>query len=359
MRAVVLVGGEGTRLRPLTLDVPKQMLAVVEQRMIERVLAKLAVHGVEEAVLSLGYRPDAFATAFPEGQACGVNLVYAVDPEPLDTAGAIRFAATQAGISETFLVVNGDVLTDFDLGKLFDLHRDREAGATIHLTPVVDPSAYGVVPTAADGRVLDFVEKPAPGSAPTNLINAGAYVMEPEILDAIPAGRRVSVERETFPSLVSQGRLFGLASGDYWIDAGTPATYLRACLDLVGGVRPGAPAPGARLAAAEGPWLVGSPVLEGRVEPGSLVADAAYVAKGAKVSRSVVETGARVEEGAMVAGSVLLAGAVVAARSVVDGSIVGEGAWIGPDTTIGAGSVVGHRVKIEAGSMVQGERVPA
>ena len=147
MRAVVLVGGEGTRLRPLTLTTPKQMLPVVEQPMIERVLAQLAKHGIDEAVLSLGYRPDAFINAYPHGSAAGVRLSYAVEPEPLDTAGAIRFAADHAGIEETFIVVNGDVLTDLDVTSVIDFHRSHGAEATITLTPVEDPSSYGVVPT--------------------------------------------------------------------------------------------------------------------------------------------------------------------------------------------------------------------
>lgn len=160
MKAVVLVGGEGTRLRPLTLSTPKQMLPIVGMPMIERVLAHLASHGVDEAVLSLGYLPDAFKEAYPQGRASGVKLTYAVESEPLDTAGAVRFAATYAGLNETFVVVNGDVLTDLDLTSLVAFHRERGAEGTIALHPVADPSAFGVVPTDSDGRVTAFVEKP-------------------------------------------------------------------------------------------------------------------------------------------------------------------------------------------------------
>lgn len=160
MRAVVLVGGEGTRLRPLTLTAPKQMLPIVEEPMIERVVGHLADHGMGDAVLSLGYRPDAFIDAYPDGTIAGVRLTYAVEPSPLDTAGAIRFAAAHAGIDETFVVVNGDVLTDSDLSGLVAFHRERGAEATISLTPVEDPSAFGVVPTDDQGRVEAFIEKP-------------------------------------------------------------------------------------------------------------------------------------------------------------------------------------------------------
>ena len=166
MRAIVLVGGFGTRLRPLTLTLPKQMLPVAHTTMLERVVGGLSEAGVTEVVLSLGYRPDTFVEAYPYGSCAGVTLHYAVEPEPLDTAGAIRFAALEAGLDERFLVVNGDVLTDLDVGALWDHHERCGAEATIALTPVEDPSRFGVVPTRDDHSVIDFVEKPDPGTAP-------------------------------------------------------------------------------------------------------------------------------------------------------------------------------------------------
>ena len=199
MRAVVLVGGFGTRLRPLTLTTPKQMLPVGHRPMIERVVGHLADHGVDEAVLSLGYRPDAFIEAYPD-DLCRGALTYAVEPEPLDTAGAIRFAALDAGIDDTFVVVNGDVLTDLDIDALVRFHRASGAEGTIHLTPVEDPSVFGVVPTDDDGRVVAFIEKPPRDEAPTNRINGGTYVLEPSVLDRIAGDRRVSIEREVFPA---------------------------------------------------------------------------------------------------------------------------------------------------------------
>ena len=205
MDAVVLVGGEGTRLRPLTYEVPKQMLPVVERPMIVHVIEWLATHGVDRAVLSLGYRADAFMEAFPSQEIAGVALEYVVEPELLDTAGAIRFAASEAGVKDTFLVLNGDVLTDLDASALVAFHRTRPAQASIALTPVLDPSRFGVVPTDEDGRVTAFIEKPPLGQAPTNLINAGIYVLETSVLEQIPEAGRVSIERETFPALVSAG----------------------------------------------------------------------------------------------------------------------------------------------------------
>lgn len=357
MKAVVLVGGEGTRLRPLTYTTPKQLLPVVEVPMLERVLAQLARHGVDEAILSLGYRPDAFLAAYPRGMAVGVRLHYAVEAEPLDTAGAVRFAAESGGVEDTFLVVNGDVLTDLDVTALVEFHCRRGALATIALTAVEDPSRFGVVPTAPDGRVEAFLEKPPPGEAPTDLINAGTYVVEPEVLARIPAGRRVSIERETFPSLVSEHAVYALDDKGYWLDTGTPEAYLRANADLLQGVRGLPPAPGAALV-AEGVWALGSPIVRGTVGPASLVGDGARIEHGAEVRASVIGAGAVVEAGALVEQSVLLAGTVVAENAVVRGSVTGRGSVVGRGALVDATSVLGEGARVEPGAQVRGLRVP-
>ena len=189
--------------------------------------------GVTDVVLALGFKPEPFRDAFPDGRHGDVRVHYAVEPEPLDTAGAIAFAAREAGIDETFVVANGDIVTDLDVTRLVDAHRSARSEATIHLTPVADPSAFGVVETDPTGVVRRFVEKPAPGETESNLINAGTYVLEPSVLDLIEPGSKVSIERDTFPRLVAQGTLAALATDDYWIDAGRPSLYLRANLDLV------------------------------------------------------------------------------------------------------------------------------
>lgn len=356
MKAVVLVGGEGTRLRPLTYTTPKQLLPVVEVPMLERVLAHLARHGVDEAVLSLGYRPDAFLAAYPDGTAAGVVLHYAVEPEPLDTAGAVRFAASSAHVDETFLVVNGDVLTDLDVSGLVDFHRRHGALATIALTAVEDPSRFGVVPTTAEGRVQAFVEKPPPGEAPTDRINAGTYVLEPEVVSRIPSGRRVSIERETFPALVGEGALYALDDKGYWLDTGTPEAYLRANADMLAGRRGTPPAPTAVLV-AEGVWMLGSPAIEGRVLPASLIGDGARVAHGAEVRGSVVGAGAAVEPGALVEECVLLPGAVVHRGAVVRGSIMGRGAVVGAEAVVEPTTVLGDGASVEAGARLCDGRV--
>ena len=331
MRAVVLVGGLGTRLRPLTTDLPKQMLPILDRPMIEHVVGHLATHGIDEVVLSLGFLPGAFLDAYPDGRCAGVPLTYAVEPEPLDTAGAIRFAAEDAGIEETFLVLNGDVLTDLAVDELVLFHRASGAEATVSLTPVDDPSRYGVVPTDADGRVTGFIEKPPADEAPCNWINAGTYVLEPSVLQRIPPGRRVSVEREVFPAMADSGTLFGFRSECYWVDTGTPETYLDVQLDLMDGVR--------------GPAR-------------SSVDDAAEVHTGAVVRRSVIGPGAVVAEGARVCDSVVMAGSNIGEGAVVDGSLVGRNATVGHDAQVLGLSVVGHGAEVVAGERLDGDRRP-
>ncbi|HUR17722.1 MAG TPA: NDP-sugar synthase [Acidimicrobiales bacterium] len=357
MKAVVLVGGEGTRLRPLTFTTPKQLLPVAEMTMIERVVGHLAFHGVDDVVLSMGYRPDAFLSMFPDNRCAGVPLRYAVEPTPLDTAGAIRFAADDAGIDSTFLVVNGDVLTAMDLTALMKFHRLNRGEATISLVPAADPSRFGVVPTDADGRVTAFIEKPPADEAPTNLVNAGTYVIEPAVLRRIPTDRRVSIERETFPQLVTDGSLFALGSTSYWIDAGTPAEYLRANLDLVAGVWGASPASGAR-SVGEGAWHLGRPVVDADSTPGSLIGDAAFVGRKSEVRDSVIGAGARVED-ALVSGSVVLPGAVVHRDAEVTGSILGAGAVVGRGAVVSGLAVVGDGVRVQAGVHLDGVRMPA
>jgi mannose-1-phosphate guanylyltransferase len=280
--AIVLVGGEGTRLRPLTYDTPKSMLPVANRPFLEHQVEHLRRHGVDRIILACGHRPDAIRVHF------GTALEYVVEPQPLGTGGAIAHAARALG--ETFVVANGDVLTDLDLTALAGFHRDRGARMTLALHPVDDPSRYGVVVTAPDGAVTAFVEKPAPGTVDSVTINAGTYVVEPDVLDLIPPGRAVSVEYEVFPHLVGAG-LYARSSDGYWRDIGTPESYLSANLE--------------------------------RMPAGGLIDPTAEVDPGARVTGSVVGPGCRVEAGARVSASVLLAGAVVAGGRTVDNQVVG------------------------------------
>ena len=331
-KTIILVGGEGTRLRPLTYTRPKPMLPVVGTSILERKLAHLAQHGVTEAVLSVGYKPDAFIEAFPSGVACGVTLHYAVEPTPLDTAGAIRFAAGVAGWlleSEPIVVVNGDVLTELDLTAQLKRHGETGAEATLALTQVEDPSAFGVVPTDSNGRVLAFVEKPPRDEAPTNWINAGTYILNPSVFARIPDGRKVSIERETFPTIAAEGRLFAIHSPAYWLDAGTPQLFLQANTD----------------------WL-------DRHHGGrSSVGHGATVAADAVIVRSVIGDGCVIGSGTHLTDAVLLPGVKVGARSIVKQSIVGSDVTIGADTEISGVSVIGDGVTVEATTVLNGERV--
>jgi len=261
-------------------------------------------------------------------------------------------------VDETFLVINGDVLTDLDIGGLVAFHGRNHGEATISLTPVEDPSAFGVVPCDTEGRVTAFIEKPAPGTAPTNLINAGTYVLEATVLQRIPADRRVNIERETFPAMVADGCLFAMAAGGYWLDVGTPERYLQACFDLVSGVRGGSPVPGAVEVAAH-LWHLGCPDVAGRVIGPSLLADGATVAPGATVVGSIMSRDTSAGEGASVAGSVLLAGANIGRGAVVRDSIIGPGAAVGAGAHIAAGSVIGAGAHVDAGALLSGARQPA
>ncbi len=351
------MGGEGTRLRPLTLSTPKQMLPIVGVPMIERVLAHLGSHGVDEAVLSLGYLPGAFLRAYPAGAVAGVRVVYAVEPSPLDTAGAIRFAAEEGGIDGPFVVLNGDILTDIDVTALVAFHVEHRALATISLHPVPDPSPFGVVATDETGRVTAFIEKPPPGEAPTNLINAGIYVLEPEILERIPTGRRVSIERETFPALVEDGTLFARGDDSYWLDTGTPSAFLEAHRDLCAGSRGGVPSPGAQQCEHR-LWVTGDVELEGKVTGPGWMGPGTEVAAGARVERSCLGPGCTIEPGATVIDTVLMEGGRVAAQATVEGSIVGPGAIVGQRCHLRPISVLGEGAVVPSGTVLDGARLP-
>ena len=324
MQAIVLVGGEGTRLRPLTSDVPKPALTLVDRPFLAYMVEWLAAHGVTEVVLACGFLPDVLQEALGEGEHAGVKLTYVTEPERRGTAGAIRFAADALGddLDESFLALNGDVLTDLDLTALIAAHRERAARATIALYPVEDAAAYGLVSVDDDGAVIEFTEKtgePVPGE-----INAGAYFLERSVLDLIPPDREVSIEREVFPRLIGAG-LGALRLDGYWMDIGTPERYLQASWDILEGrvetrVQPTAPGlligAGAEVAAAA------------TVGPRAVVSADCRVAAGAEVREAVLLPGCRVGEGARVSGSVLAPGVTVEPGATVEADIVGRDATV-------------------------------
>ena len=337
MQAVVLAGGLGTRLRPLTTTIPKQLLPIAGAPMIVRVLEQLAAHGVDRAVLSMGHLPEPFAEAFPDRRIGGVDVSFAIEPEALGTAGAIRFAARTVGIDTTFLAVNGDVLTDLDISSLVSTHRASGAEGTIALSPVDDPSAYGVVVTDSSGCVSAFVEKPPPGTAPSHNINAGTYVLEPSFADRVTPGVAVSIEREVFPRMVEDRALFARVDSGYWLDAGTPAAYLQANTDVLDGVR--------------SLWY------PGELTSSTLRLADATVAPSASVARSVLGAGVAIGEGARVEGSVVLDGAQIGPDSTVADSIVGPGAIVGRGASLSANCLVAGGVRIPDGACLERERV--
>jgi len=334
MDAVLLVGGQGTRLRPLTATTPKPMLPTAGVPFLEHLLVRARDAGVDHAILSTSYRPEVFEGYFGDGSRLGMEVEYVTEVEPLGTGGGIRNVADRLRGGD-FLVFNGDVLSGLDIAGLVRAHRAANADVTLYLTEVADARAFGCVPTSADGRVTAFLEKmPEPV---TNRINAGCYVFAPHVLDRVPAGRPVSVERETFPALLDEGAyVLGHVDTSYWLDLGTPAAFVRGSCDLVLGRVPSGALPG--------------PVGESLVLPGARVSGA--VSGGTTVGREAV-----IGEGATVEGSVLFDGAVVADGARVVGSVVGRGAYVGPGTSL-TGTIVGDGARIGArNELTDGARV--
>jgi mannose-1-phosphate guanylyltransferase len=351
LEAIVLVGGQGTRLRPLTLSAPKPLLPTAGVPFLAHLLARAAAGGVTHIVLATCYKAAMFAACFGDGSAFGLDIDYVSEDVPLDTAGGIRNAAGSlcgTGPADPVVVLNCDILSGHDLGAQVDLHIKTDAAVTLHLVEVADPSRFGVVPTDATGRVTAFLEKtPDPV---TNRINAGCYVFRRDVIDQIPAGRRVSVERETFPALIEAGKLvMGYHESAYWLDVGTPQAFVRGSCDLVLGRLP-APAvpgpPGSSLV------LAGASVApDASVTGGSVVGADASVGAGATVFGSVLFSGAAIGPGAVVRDSIVGHGAVVAPGAVLDDAVIGDGAYIGLGNELARGIRVWPGVRLEPTSV--------
>lgn len=349
MKAVILAGGFGTRLRPLTLEMPKPVVPIFDRPFLCHQLDLLRrVPDVDEVVLSLNYQPDRIEADIG-GDEAGLPLRYRVEPRPLGTGGAVKFAST--GIDDTLLVLNGDVLTDIDLNAAVARHRRRRAAATVVLTPVDDPSAYGLVETDGDGNVRRFIEKPDPSEIACDTINAGIYLLEPATFDRIPDDTPWSIERQYFPSLVDRGETF-VAHVDrgYWLDIGSPASYMQAHRDLMAGrcaagpFRDGAAGAvrrGARCRVAAGAELAGP----------CFLGDGCVVEEGARVgAESVLGAGCVVGPRAVVERSVVWRDTAVEADAVVRDAILGRACRVGAGAEIGAGTVLGSRSAVAAHS---------
>lgn len=334
--AVVLVGGKGTRLRPLTLSAPKPMLPTAGLPFLNHLLSRIAAAGIEHVVLGTSYKAETFEAEFGDGSKLGLQIDYVVEETPRGTGGGIANVASKLR-NDTVMVFNGDVLSGMDLGAMLAAHQERDADVTLHLVRVSDPRAFGSVPTDADGNVLAFIEKTE--DPPTDQINAGTYIFKRRIIDLIPRDREVSVEREVFPALLSDGaKVCGYVDMSYWRDMGTPEDFVRGSADLVRGIAP-------------------SPALGGH-RGESLVHDGASVAPGALLyGGTVVGRGAEIGAGVRLDGAVIFDGARIEPGAVVERSIIGFGARIGPralirDGVVGDGADIGARCELLRGARV-------
>jgi mannose-1-phosphate guanylyltransferase len=347
MQALILAGGEGTRLRPLTTTVPKPVVPLVDRPFIAFMLDWLRRHGVEDVVLACGFLAQGVRNVLGDGSAYGVRLRYVEEPRPLGTGGALKFA--QELLDDRFLMLNGDVLTDIDLSEQMAQHDSTGAMATLALTPVEDPSAYGLVRLTNGTQVSEFVEKPAPDQIDTRNISAGAYVLERSVLDLLKADAPASIERDVFPTLVGNG-LHGYVSDRYWLDIGTPDRYLRGTFDIL----EGAVATPVQERLGQGYLCVEQNVVSrGRIIPAALVEHGCRIGDGASIgSLAVLERGVTVGPNSIVERAVVMQGAEIGANCTIRGAIIAGGVRIGDGTHIEGLSVVGEGVTIGANNVI-------
>ncbi|HZL47594.1 MAG TPA: NDP-sugar synthase [Solirubrobacteraceae bacterium] len=382
MQAVILVGGEGTRLRPLTSTVPKPVVPLVDRPFISFMLEWLKGHGIDDVIMSCGFLATSVRNVLGDGSGLGIRLRFVEEPDPRGTAGALKFAESM--LDERFLMLNGDVLTDIDLTAQIAQHERTGARATLALVPVEDPTAYGLVHLEEDHSVRDFLEKPSPdhieggaaGRRPasrapllqsyTNLISAGAYVLEREILDLVPPDCNVSIEREVWPRLIGDG-LYGSPSESYWLDIGTPERYLQGTFDIIEGnvatavqERLGSD----YLAVDEGAEVQGRVIPPAVIERGVSIAEGAHVGslvvlgqdvsigEGSTVERAVIMNGAEIGAGCTLRDCIVAAGARVGAGTrITGGAVLGEGVTVGADNVIAHGARIFPGVTLPDGAI--------
>jgi mannose-1-phosphate guanylyltransferase len=364
MQAVILVGGEGTRLRPLTSTVPKPVVPLVDRPFISFMLDWLVRHGIDDVIMSCGFLASGVRNVLGDGAGLGIRLRFVEEPDPRGTAGALKFAEPM--LDERFLMLNGDVLTDLDLSAQIAQHEQTGAKATLALVPVADPSAYGLVHLQEDRSVRDFVEKPSPDAIDTNLISAGAYVLERDVLELVPPDRSVSIEREVWPRLIGNG-LYGFPAESYWLDIGSPERYLQATFDIIEGnvATPVAERLGdGWLAIDDGATVQGRVVPPAVIERGAHVAPGAHVGSlvvlgdgvtigaGTTVERAVIMRGSEIGEGCTLRDCIVAGGCRVGARSTISGgAVLGEGVTIGADNAIACGARIFPGVTLPDGAI--------
>ena len=342
MKAILLAGGKGTRLRPLTIHTPKPIVPIFNRPFLHYQLDLLKrVPEIDEVILSLNYQPRRIEEMFGDGSDSGLSIRYVVEPAPLGTAGAVRYAGES--IRESVVVFNGDVLTQMDLAAVIELHRDRRARATIVLTPVANPSAYGLVETDSAGNIRRFLEKPNADEITCDTINAGIYVLEPETFDRIPKEVPWSIERSFFPSLIERGETFiAYVDRGYWIDIGTPEKYMQVHADIMD-ARYRMPPYADRPALA---WVApDARIEEGAVIEGPCFIDEGVVVKaGARIGPySVVGRQCHIEEHAVIDHAIVWANTRISQDAIVRRAILGRNCHVGRNALVEDGAVLGDK----------------
>jgi mannose-1-phosphate guanylyltransferase len=338
VQAVILVGGEGTRLRPLTFGTPKPMVPIMGVPFLARTLERLYEAGIRDVILPAGYMPQAITEYFGDGSRLDMKITYVIEDEPLGTAGAIK--NVEQHITGPFFMLNGDVLTSLDLGAMIAYHKEKGGLGALHLIKVEDPSAFGCVVHDKAGRISQFIEKPPKGTEPTNEINAGTYLLEPEVMKFIPPGRNVSIERETFPKILADGQsLYAFTTNDYWIDVGRPEQYLTVHRDIINGTMPLRVEPG-----TNGSVHIG----EGsRVDPSAKLGPNVVLGKNCTVGANAV-----------LRDCVLWDEVIVEEGATIEETIIASRSYIGANAKIGKGTVIGHDARIEPRTVVpEGSRI--
>ncbi len=340
MQALILAGGKGTRLRPLTVYTPKPIVPFLNQPFLLYQIEILRRAGIEEITLSLSYQPDKIELMLGDGSDHGVNLRCITEPSPMGTGGAYKFAASD--IRETTVVLNGDILTDLDISKVIEFHKTKQAAATLVLTPVENPSAYGLVETDADGKVLRFREKPKPeelDELTTNTINAGIYILEPEVLDLIPTGENYSFEYNVFPELLNKQKPFYayILQENYWRDIGNPQSYLQGHHDFLSGKIKGFELEKSRNAEISHTAIV---------DKTSIVAEECIIKPGVRITNSVIGKGVLIEEKAVIENSVVWSHTRISSGAEIKNAIIGRSCHIGKNATVSDGAVLGDKTSL-------------
>lgn len=340
MQALILAGGKGTRLRPLTVYTPKPVVPFLNRPFLQYQLEILRRAQIEDITLSLSYQPNKIEDIMGDGSDYGVNLRFITEPHPMGTGGAYKYAADQ--IRETTVVFNGDILTDLDVAKVIEFHKSKSAAATIVLATVENPSAYGLVETGKDGEVLRFLEKPKPeqlADLKINTINAGIYILEPEILDLIPAGENCSFEYNVFPDLLAHQKSFYayVLEGNYWRDIGNPASYLQGHYDFLSGK-----IKGFEIAAADKTQISHT----ANVDQTSIIEDECVIKPGARVINSVIGRGVLIEERAVVENSIIWSHTRVSSNAEIRGAVIGRSCHVGKNAIVSEGAVLGDKTSL-------------